>query len=65
MDAWQKCPICDGTGIIYENNTTTVYSSCPHCLGQRVISTVTGLPPNYEPNTNATGDFRDTPTFEK
>lgn len=45
--AWQKCPVCNGTG---KNNE--FYSlrneHCPTCNGQRIISEATGLPPKVE-----------------
>lgn len=44
---WQKCPICNGTGI---SPLAGVYSSipqCPTCLGARIISEISGLPPSH------------------
>ena len=44
--AFQKCPICNGSGTIkpqpYEGIISTV---CPVCNGQRIISELNGLPP--------------------
>ena len=43
---WQKCPICNGTGIdpgIYSLN------KCSVCQGMKIISEVTGLPPASVP----------------
>lgn len=44
--AWQKCPVCNGTGII---NYGGLQSSaiCPTCNGHRIIHEVSGLPPTY------------------
>jgi DnaJ-class molecular chaperone len=43
--AWQKCPVCNGTG---KNNE--FYSKrnepCPTCNGQRIINEATGLAPS-------------------
>lgn len=36
--AWQKCPICNGSGLEEENN-------CSVCLGRKIISVASGLPP--------------------
>lgn len=38
--AWQKCPVCNGTGKNFISN-------CPTCNGHRIISEVTGLPPAF------------------
>jgi hypothetical protein len=43
MDAWQKCPICNGTG---EGYTIHWVSPCKVCSGAGIISTISGLPPN-------------------
>jgi len=46
---YQKCPICDGSGYVPEPYTaTTAFNSnvkCPACKGARIISSMTGLPP--------------------
>lgn len=63
---WQKCPICNGTGIdpgIYSLN------KCSVCQGMKIISEVNGLPPASAPATHYTSnvtvpkgtDFRDEP----
>ena len=39
--SWQKCPICNGTGI----EPLTGYIQCKTCKGERIISSVTGKPP--------------------
>jgi DnaJ-class molecular chaperone len=41
--AWQKCPVCNGTGKNYGGLQSSAI--CPTCNGQRIISEVTGLPP--------------------
>ena len=54
--SWQKCPICDGVGIISggysmragDSNSWTSYNStetCRICGGAGIISDITGLPP--------------------
>jgi hypothetical protein len=46
---YQKCPICEGIGMIPKPYaTTTGFNSdvkCPTCKGARIISSMTGLPP--------------------
>ena len=44
---YQKCPICDGSGMIPEPYavTTSFHVKCPTCKGARIISSMTGLPP--------------------
>lgn len=43
---FQKCPICNGTGIITNNgNYSAPSSTCPVCQGKRIINELTGLPP--------------------
>lgn len=41
---WQKCPICNGTGLC-PDETLMVQHACTVCKGQKIISTLTGLPP--------------------
>ena len=41
---FQKCPICKGEGNINQGND--VYAICPTCNGTRILSQLTGLPPN-------------------
>ena len=40
---WQKCPICNGTGVIIKNYSE---NNCKTCDGKGIISELTGLPPN-------------------
>lgn len=42
---WQRCPICEGTGIYQGQGTFSEIPTCPTCNGKRIISTLTGLPP--------------------
>lgn len=44
---WQKCPICNGTGVDQQNSTPNKMATCPTCNGKRIISEVSGLPPIY------------------
>lgn len=44
--SWQKCPICNGSGIDphgYHSMTTT--PTCGVCNGKRILSEINGLPP--------------------
>jgi RecJ-like exonuclease len=64
---WQKCPVCGGTGKV-PNNLSSIHDTCDVCHGKKIISQLTGLPPNgfqdftkkpeYAPPFNGT-DFRD------
>jgi hypothetical protein len=44
---FQKCPICEGTG---EDSINVPFNAippiCSVCKGEKIISTLTGLPPN-------------------
>jgi len=43
---WQKCPICNGSGQVETDGmSTNPYTLCPTCKGWRIISTITGRPP--------------------
>jgi hypothetical protein len=42
---WQKCPICEGSGINPEIIGTSLTTICSVCNGKKIISTVNGLPP--------------------
>lgn len=43
---FQECPICKGNGTITVSNAVNyMNSTCPTCSGARIISTLTGLPP--------------------
>ena len=39
---WQKCPICNGLGVITKDYSET---NCKTCVGKGIISQLTGLPP--------------------
>jgi hypothetical protein len=43
--SWQKCPICEGTGVYPGPGTFSNVPTCPTCKGKRIISTVSGQPP--------------------
>ena len=60
--SFQKCPICNGTGLspfpnMYSSSTT---SPCPTCNGHRIIDDKTGLPPTQ----NSTQNVSDIQTGE-
>lgn len=45
---WQKCPICNGEGKLYNGSTSSaVYRVCDTCNGAKIISELTGFPPGY------------------
>ena len=61
---WQKCPVCDGSGMAPTKYVGSMSGICSTCNGHKIINEITGLPPAR--NTNATsalsngcGDFRD------
>lgn len=43
---WQKCPVCEGTGVSPIGGTYSNIPSCPTCMGARIISQINGLPPS-------------------
>ena len=73
---WQKCPICNGTGVSPMSGTYTSIPTCPTCQGARIISEINGLPPSSTsiPSIKSSstinkmnpfvGDFRDAQIFE-
>ena len=48
---WQKCPICQGTGI---NNNSSWREPCSVCKGLKIISELTGKPPGISVSTSDT-----------
>lgn len=40
---WQKCPICNGSGQV--NGLSILFQTCSVCNGKKIISELTGLPP--------------------
>lgn len=44
--SFQKCPVCDGSGVTYYPLSSTSSAVCETCNGSRIISEVTGLPPS-------------------
>lgn len=53
--AWQKCPVCNGTGKNYGGLQSSAI--CPTCNGQRIISEVTRLPLAFTAFNSSTTDF--------
>lgn len=49
---WQKCPICNGTGvddtINYSRNVMNTNYPCQTCNGRKIISELTGRPPQSQ-----------------
>ena len=50
--SWQKCPLCNGSGIDPTSGTYSSVPICPTCKGTRIISELSGLPPIYNPTQN-------------
>lgn len=44
--AYQKCPICRGTGKEQVVGITITYQECTTCRGAKIINEDTGLPPS-------------------
>lgn len=42
---WQSCPHCNGTGISQNSGTYNTLPTCTVCNGKKIISTITGQPP--------------------
>lgn len=42
---FQKCPICEGAGQVFNPQATASFSQCRACQGAGIIDEVTGLPP--------------------
>lgn len=52
VSAWQLCPKCQGTGLVYQvgwPHSDMIFSTapcvCDVCGGKMIISIATGLPP--------------------
>lgn len=48
---WQLCPKCNGDGNLLRYNTPNIMGTnanpiCDLCNGKKIISIITGLPPN-------------------
>jgi DnaJ-class molecular chaperone len=51
---WQKCCACNGVGTVKNNSLDTkgfLNTTCTVCNGTKIISELTGLPPNFDKNT--------------
>lgn len=55
---WQKCPICNGTGIIISDLTQTPSKKCGTCNGKKIISSLTGKPPKEDSQKDTGKDKR-------
>lgn len=49
--SYQKCPICNGTGL------EAHFLQCSVCGGQKIINEQTGLPPCKEVISSSTSDI--------
>ena len=54
---FQKCPICNGTGIVSKSEPEYFSNceKCPVCNGKRLIDGVTGQPPLDEDSSKNPG----------
>lgn len=50
---WQKCPICEGSGVMFVPTSSGGEMSCTTCNGHKIIDTVLGFPPGF-PSENIT-----------
>lgn len=48
---WQKCPQCDGKGLNDFVNSCSAPPLCPICLGKKIVSSLSGLPPYHDVET--------------
>jgi len=70
MTNWQKCPICNGSGIEIDSLTPNGVK-CSVCKGRKIINVLDGKPPkdiannteqkSQDFNNYKERDFRDTP----
>jgi hypothetical protein len=58
-DRWQKCPICEGKGVVHGPAWS---SQCQVCRGQKVLDTWAGLPPKPLTNDEAAAEGTADPT---
>ena len=42
---WQKCPACEGTGLVPPIHLMNTVEVCSTCNGKKIINILTGLPP--------------------
>ena len=59
MDAWQKCPVCEGTGDVHAY--LHLNKQCKVCQGYGIISTANGRPPIF--NSGYTTTVANYPTY--
>lgn len=68
---WQKCPICNGSGIAQLENGYTQYNDytvtpkCNVCNGMKIISEVNGLPPNWRPSEESKHSVEELKKYQK
>ena len=56
--SWQKCPLCNGSGIDPTVLLCNRIPICAVCKGQKIISELTGLPPLEQMSYPITGIYK-------
>ncbi len=51
---WQKCPVCDGRGVVINPLSYSGNLVCHVCNGHGIISMISGLPPAHQKFTTTT-----------
>ncbi len=49
---YQRCPLCNGTGINSTSLKTNKVEECTVCNGEKIINSETGKPPKKEDTIN-------------
>lgn len=47
-NTWQLCPKCNGSGAAYSPFSNGTSAVCDVCDGKKIISVITGLPPQAQ-----------------
>jgi hypothetical protein len=51
---WQKCPVCDGRGVVINPLSYSGNLVCHVCNGHGILSVISGLPPAHQKFTTTT-----------